>query len=148
MSDQEITREQLLAMTPAELLGGGLRRTPGGPDTGLAEELAGTGALALGEQVRNAGEPRDALALCMVALDQVREKVRAGAALTDENKDALARGLALQSQGLPVLSSWMDALRERIADRADLDAAIDLLERAYRIWQLNDSLRATRPPSP
>lgn len=139
---ESLSREDLLARTPEAVLAGGLRGD--GPE-GLAPELAGTGALALVEQLRAADVPREALELCLVQLDRAREQAPPGA-LSDAAVERLRRDLAVQTRGYPALERWMTALEGHLLHQGDLEAAVTFVSRAWRIWQEGDALRERGKP--
>lgn len=141
---ESLSREELLARAPEAVLAGGLRGE--GPE-GLAPELAGAGALALVEQLRAAGVPREALELCLVQLDRAREQAPPGE-LSDAALERLRSDLAVQTRGHPALERWMTALAGHLLERSDLEAAVTFVSRAWRIWQEGDALRqrGAQPP--
>lgn len=148
ITDDALTRDDLRAIDPAEALSGGLCAPAKSPDgTHLRPELGSIGALALMEQLRADGTPRDALDLLAVAFDQARDGLRAGRPLGPDDLAALQRRAALQAAGSPTLERWTPPLVAAVSTPSDLDAAVRLLERARAVWIEADTLRGAAPPA-
>lgn len=128
-----LTREELLALDPDELMKAGLR---GAAPGGLAPALAGEGALALHEQLRAASAPLEALDLCVVVLARAAERVKPGALVDEAAALELEKGLAVQSSGCAPLERWTRALARRAQTREDLDAAAAFLLKVKEIARL------------
>ena len=128
-------RQRLLAMTPGEVLAGGLR---GDGPGGLQPLLAGEGALAMAEQLRAGEVPLEALDLCIVAFDRARERAR-GATVEDDARAELVRGLRLQAAGHPTLLAWVEALAERVFLREDLPAALAFLVKVREVRAISQA---------
>lgn len=138
MDDSTLTRAQLLEMSPLVVLEDGLREAGATDETGLADKLRTLGALALSEQLREAGVPLDALDLCIVVFDQAREQ---NPEWTSEARETTIAGLDVQASGFPLLGRWLAALVEAIDDARDLVAALRFLEATRQIWGTNRVLR-------
>jgi hypothetical protein len=123
-----ITREELLALAPDELLSGGL--TPP-----LAGRLRAEAPLALAEQLRADGVPPEALAMWTTLLHVAFE-----APLTGESLARLRQNL-LRDARTPRFAAWARALGARLVDRASIEAAIELVFLAYRRHLVIDTLR-------
>lgn len=130
-------RARLLALTPAEALAGGVR---GAAPGGLAPALAGEGALAMAEQLRQAGVPLEALDLCIVAFDRARERTRAGV-IDDAARADLARALRVQAGDRPALLAWVEALADRAYVREDLPAILSFLTKVREVRALSAAAR-------
>lgn len=128
-----VTVEDLLAVDPGPLLARGLRGPdrPGGAT--LSDGLAGLGARAFAAQLRLDRAPPEALEACRMILDRARDDAPGVGALPPAVLGRLASGLAVQASSHAALARWMDALRQAIRTRLDLDAAVDLVERARRL---------------
>lgn len=138
-SSDRSDRARLLAMTPAEVFGGGLRGRNAGE---LAPLLAGEGALAMAEQLGAAKVPLEALDLCLVVFDRARERSRE-ALVEDAIGAELTRALEVQAGDQPVLRAWVVPLAERVFVQADLGAAVAFLTKVRTIYALSAAL--TRP---
>lgn len=133
-------RAQLLAMTPADVLKDGLRGSGTG---GMSPLLAGEGAVAMAEQLREANVPLDALDLCVVVFDRARERTATGTIEAPARKE-LDAGVELQAGDLPSLHRWVKALAERAYQRQDLDAAVAFLMKVREIRALSQALTPPR----
>lgn len=123
-----MTREELLALRPEEVLAGGLASS-------LSERLRADGPLALGEQLRADGAPAEALALWVSMLHLAFE-----APITGESLERLHRGLKRDAT-TPRFAAWARALTARLVDRASIEGAIELVFLAHRLRLINDTLR-------
>lgn len=121
-----ISRGELLAFSPGPLLDSVFPAGSGSDDWGTA-------TLALCEQVREAGNPIEALELCLVGLHNVRE-VAQRAGIMAPAREHLSAVVDMQARGAPRLSEWMEGIRDRVVTAGDLAIAIDLLGRARSTW--------------
>ncbi len=140
-ADEAITREELLALDPADLFYGGLR---GAAPGGLAPEATGVGVIAFGEQLEAGEVPHEALDLCLIQLLRAQEELQGS--FDPAARARLARNLAVQTEGLPALDRWMVALLEAVHEPADLDAAVVFVHRARQTWAMAARIRALGKP--
>jgi len=133
-----LSREELLAMTPEQVLANGLRGS--GPH-GLAPGLAGTGALALSEQLRADGLPRDALGLASVIFRRAAEQGLPEQRATEQVHAELARNIEVQAGDQPRLHAWLTALARAGERHGDLAAAAAFLGQAHLVWGSVDATR-------
>ncbi len=130
MGADAITRDELLALAPDELLASGLRA----PLTG---RLRAEGPLALAEHLRADGIIPDALAMWTAILHAAHATPLAAEDLMRLHKN-LARDAVT-----PRFAAWARALAARLVDRASVEGAIELVFLAYRRRLVADALRKT-----
>lgn len=126
------TREALLATDPGAVVDAILR-----PDY---RETDADASIAFGTAMAAGRVPFEAVELCLVVLSRVRRTLAPGAAIDQDAREDLARGLSIQADGLPALEAWTSAILARAATAADLDAAVAFLDVALRRWRLAQSL--------
>lgn len=135
---ETMTRSELLSLEPADLFADGLR---GDGPHGLAAGLAGTGALALAEQARDAGSPREALALASVIFRRAAENTASGQQAPEGVLAKLDRDIEVQAGDQPRLQAWLLALRDVCRAQEDYAAASAFLGQAHLTWGSVDVTR-------
>ena len=96
----------------------------------------GTAALAMVDQLVEAGVPFEALDLCIVYFSRALDGLSPGR-IPPDRLQVLDADLAIERSASPRLADWLDALRSRLSNAEHLDAAIQFLMRARTTWQLS-----------
>jgi hypothetical protein len=134
---ESMSREAVCALRPADLLAEPLASP-------LPETLRSLGPVALVEQLRAEGTPRDALELWVATLAGL-EDPHAADGVSAEALARLPEGLVLQAGDAPAALSWAAALGVAVRDAATLRGALELLLLSVQFWVLTDALRSRRP---
>jgi hypothetical protein len=133
---ESMSREAVCALRPAELLADGL-------SSPLPDALRALGPVALAEQLRAEGTPREALELWIATLAAV--EAPAGPGLDAAALARLPEGLEMQAADAPAALAWARALGPLVRDADTLRGALELLLLAVQFWVLTDALRQRRP---
>ncbi|HEX3483159.1 MAG TPA: hypothetical protein VHT91_49450 [Kofleriaceae bacterium] len=142
MAGDDLSRDDLLQLSPDDALRGGLgERSAGAPP------LDTVCALALAYQSRAEGAPEDVLGLAVTALGMVRDRAGAGP-LSPAVRDDLRRRLAFPAEGYPVTGAWLAALADAAGSGAELERGQAFLFRAVELRRfvaanVRDTARAT-----
>lgn len=125
--DADLSRDELLRMSPDDALRPGVVRRPAD-----APPLDTVCALALAYQSSQEQAPEDVLGLAVAALGMVRDRACEGV-LSPAVRDDLQRRLAFPAEGYPVTAAWLAALADAAGSGAELEICQAFLVRTVEL---------------
>ena len=125
--DADMSREELLRLSPDDALRCGVVRRPAD-----APPLDTVCALALAYQSSEEQVPEEMLGLAVTALGMVRDRAGEGT-LSPAVRDDLRRRLAFPAEDFPVTAAWLAALADAAASGAELESCQAFLVRTVEL---------------